>query len=240
MPTDFERLHSPTILAAERIRRVQTAYQLLWEAYADSQELRRDPWDFAVEIEQLHQAGLSNSDLRGLIVGGYVLHAFEETRRNEPTRSFRPLVNLRLGEGTCFVLTPKGVHDAWKLGRRQVHSGLYTGDAAPAGTRASELVPEWDSHRGRLTCRGILVKQFRQPAPHQRLILDTFHKRSWPFKIEDPLPIKVRGVASKKRLDYAIQGLNRDHQHVLLHFGGDGSGRGIRWWVINSSTPKHP
>ncbi len=228
-----------TRLVTKRVGRLQAAYELLWESHSHAQTLRCDPWDFAVEIEQLHQAGLSNSDLRGLIAEGHVVHGVEMTRPRELRRSFRLIPNLQLEEHTCFVLTPRGIEKACELLDCPTPCGLTHDNGTSTIAATEELVPEWNRHTGHLSFSGVLIKRFRQPAPYQRLILDAFEVQNWPIDVEDPLP-KTQGVTSKKRLDYSIQGLNRGHRLAILRFGGDGTGHGVRWRLLQSMQHREP
>lgn len=52
---------------------------LLRAAYDAAQTLKRDVWEFAVEIEQLHALGVTNTALRLLLCEGYAIHAVERT-----------------------------------------------------------------------------------------------------------------------------------------------------------------
>jgi hypothetical protein len=72
------------------------------------------------------------------------------------------------------------------------------------------------------------VKRFRQPAPSQETILATFEEEGWPPHIDDPLPPQP-GQLPKQRLHETITNLNRHQQNRLLHFLGDGTGRGVCW-----------
>ncbi len=87
----------------------QSAFTPLVEAYEYAEELGRDAWDFAVEIEVLQRVGLTNSDLRGLIYKGIVEHAREITMASEEERNFRKSCNSSFSQATCFVLTDVGV-----------------------------------------------------------------------------------------------------------------------------------
>ncbi len=87
----------------------QSALTLLLDAHGYAEELGRDAWDFAVEIEVLQRVGLTNSDLRGLIYKGIVEHAREITMASEEERNFRKSCNSSFSQATCFVLTDVGV-----------------------------------------------------------------------------------------------------------------------------------
>ena len=57
--------------------RLTSGMALLTQAQAYSEDMECDPWDFAVEVSSLREAGLTNSDLRWLICKKYVKHAVE-------------------------------------------------------------------------------------------------------------------------------------------------------------------
>ena len=71
-------------------------------------ELRRDLWDFAVEVHNLRAAGLTDNELRWLVCNDYVEHAIETTR---PHAANAPLSGQKTSccPSSCFVPTPTGV-----------------------------------------------------------------------------------------------------------------------------------
>ena len=98
----------------------------------------------------------------------------------------------------------------------------------PAASRSSDELPRWDSDSRVLTLGGRVVKQFRQPAEEQDLILTAFQEEGWPQRISDPLPPK-EGIDPKQRLHSTIRRLNRHQKHKLITFHGNGTGDGIGW-----------
>jgi hypothetical protein len=92
------------------------------------------------------------------------------------------------------------------------------------------MFPHWDRLRRELWVGGVLIKSFRVPAEIQETILAAFEEDGWPFRIDDPLP-QAPDINPKRRLHAAIQCLNRNQKAPLLHFCGDGRGRGVRWNV---------
>ena len=97
------------LLRVTRETRIRPGLLLLRDALKRAGELRQDAWDFAVKIRKLRAAGLTNSDLRWLVCKGYAEHAVEQESADAGRRSFLPLANLALPQGTCFVLTPRGL-----------------------------------------------------------------------------------------------------------------------------------
>jgi hypothetical protein len=101
---------------------------LLRDAWERARELKQDPWAFAVDIRQLREEGLTNTDLRWLVCNGYVEHALEGISAGTGRRSFLKLASLTLPQRTCFVLTARGLLLA---GRKEF------GEIEPPGTPVS-------------------------------------------------------------------------------------------------------
>jgi hypothetical protein len=191
---------------------------LLRETREVAEESQRDPWEFALEIAQLHAAGLSNTDLRRLLLAGLVEHGVEQYRLRG-SRQFRRLTGLALPADTCFVLTEAGVQAAFEAA------------ALPLGAGAAltqSVLPCWNSSLRLLCWKGAVVKRFRLPATNQETILSVFEEESWPARIDDPLK-QGESIDPKTRLRDAIKALNRNQVNRLLSFRGDGTGRGILW-----------
>lgn len=206
--------------------RFQAGLEILLEAYDYACELQRTTWDFAVEIQYLRAANLSNSDLRWLVCKGYVEHSAEMSRTGQDERAFHPTGTLTFGKRTCFVLTEKGALFA----RQENDTARRCNEAphSPDASKTSQQIPEWDKERQELRVGGLVVKQFKVPAPNQEVILAAFQEEDWPPRIDDPLPPHPDQDA-KRRLHDTITTLNRHQKHRLIRFSGDGSGEGIRW-----------
>lgn len=58
-------------------RRLVTGLTLLRTAIETARVVNRDVWEFAVEIDELHDVGLTNTDIRFLLSEGYVLRGVE-------------------------------------------------------------------------------------------------------------------------------------------------------------------
>jgi hypothetical protein len=205
---------------------MQHALQVLLEAYAYSQDVQNGTWQFAVELPTLLEAGCTRSALRWLASQGYVEHAIETTRANAKARSFRRVANLSMIEKTCFVLTASG------LALAQAHRVSPTSE--PAAQAMVGTLPCWDAKLRELRVGGVLVKQFRVPAANQELILDAFQEEGWPSHLDDPLPPQT-GMDPKRRLHETIDRLNRSQKHRLIRFHGDGTGRGVRWELLETA-----
>jgi hypothetical protein len=136
---------------------------LLLQAYEYARELACSPWDFAVEIQTLKDAGLTNSDLRWLLHEGHAEHAHERPRGQGKGRTFLP-GGLRLTDWSCFVLTAAGEAPA--------RAAVVT-HKSPASAGPPE-VPYWDAALRELWVGDVLVKAFSRPAPNQEIILAAF------------------------------------------------------------------
>jgi hypothetical protein len=209
----------------------------LLQAYDYSRELQRSAWDFAVEIHILRDAGLSNSDLRWLVCQGYIEHASESKPTAEGSRVFDRTGTLTFAKGTCFVLRQSGVAAARRGpdSAAQAHNALEPEIAL----ENTPQVPEWDKERQELRVVGLVVKQFKVPAPNQELILAAFQEEGWPPRIDDPLPPQPN-QDTKRRLHDTIATLNRHQKHRLILFSGDGSGEGVRWELLSPQPDRDP
>jgi hypothetical protein len=216
---------------------MQKALSLLLEGHVYAQELRKNEWEFAVELSALLGAGCTRSALRCLVSKGYVEHAVEKTRPKATARSFRRMANLSFSAATCFLLTPSGIAVAQQLGRA---SGLVIQPQAEGGPVVpaegeSYLLPHWDADLRELRLRSLLIKSFTRPAPNQETILTAFEEEGWPSRIYNPLSPPLNQDC-KQRLHDAVTRLNRHQQHPLIHFRSDNNGEGIRWETPGSAT----
>jgi hypothetical protein len=198
--------------------RLIAALSWLKQGYDYANDLGLDGWSFAVEIHVLRAEGLTDNDLRWLVCKGLVEHAGEVTALGDDARSFRETGRLRFCRKTCFVLTGAG-------------AALDLADSARIDDR-----PRWDVDRQELRLGGLIVKQYKVPAPNQETILAAFEEEGWPDRIDDPIP-PVLDSAPKRRLHDTINSLNRSQKQPLLRFLGDGSGQGVRWEPTSAIRP---
>lgn len=137
------------------------------------------------------------------------------------------LTERRSHRGNTLELTPEGASIS-SMANRAIESILNEGQ---------RLTPCWDSVNRTLSCCGEVVKAFRKPAPNQECLLAEFQSQGWPEQIEDPLS-PVDEIVPEERLRETIKRLNRSINTSILRFGGDGTGRGVRWRiVINMKKP---
>jgi len=205
---------------------LQAVLSLLAKSRTYAASARCDKWQYAEELASLRAAGASHSDLRWLLQKGYVCHREEMTRRGSPSRAFRKLGPLELSERACFVITDSG-ETLLRRGREPA--------SAPPGARSNgvserHVTPTWDSLRRELRVGSVIVKCYRCPAPSQEVVLTAFQHEGWPFRIDDPFP----SDSGRDRLHDTINHLNRNQVNSALHFGGDGTGRGICWQLLHA------
>jgi hypothetical protein len=236
---------------------LRSGLALLWRAYMYAQDARVDLWDFALEIDNLYETGLTISDLRWLVAKGLVEHGRETSVYGDSHRSFHPSEGFNFDNATCLVLTPRGATLANRVSNESavsLQSFLFIGTtsiegsetAAPQSDRlpATEshvapaaLKPHWNPKRRELCLAGTIVKRFRVPAPNQEIILCVFQEEGWPEHIDDPLPVS-EGVDSQTRLHDAINRLNGHQTNPMLRFHGNGNGTGVCWELRNSEWPQ--
>lgn len=221
-PQDRTRLRE----LAEMIRRCQEGLRLLFDGYRYACELGWDRWEFAVEIELLYAAGLTNNDLRWLIAKGFVEHALETTTEKKTSRSNPRNRRMAMSRGSCFVLTAAGVELTQEVLAEPTPSSPPQESASP-----SMDVPHWEAKTHSLYWRGQLVKHFKHEAPFQEAILEAFQASSWSRYVEVTLP-KEDGVNLKERLRGAIRELNR-RSNGYLRFAQEGNGDRIGWRPVN-------
>lgn len=88
----------------------------LWEglaqllgAYRRAEATAGDPWQFAVPIQRLRSEGLSDSELRVLILTAIIDHRVEKTEPRDTLRSFERTAKVGLCDRSCFMLTEVGL-----------------------------------------------------------------------------------------------------------------------------------
>jgi hypothetical protein len=197
--------------------------QLLLQAYDYAKETDRDHDDFAVELTELRQRGMTNADCRWLVCKGWAHLLREVKRKPGEARCFDRDVGLVIHRHACLTLTSAGVLAArW----------LTIGTSHDHGVEKNGRVgPHWDRDRHELRVGSLLIKQFKLPSPNQEMILMALEEEGWAPRIDDPLPAS-RDMNAKQRLHDAIKNLNRNQKNRLMRFMGDGTGQGVRWELI--------
>jgi len=229
------------------------AGKLLAKAFNFAEAQYHSPWDFAVELCELQQIGLSRCDLRNLVAQGFLDHAEELPTTPSGERRFRPTGRLTFADRTCFVLTKLGrlaIADTDPTRFSNEEEARQPTPRHPSGISNEHnngqtnlplkaIKPVWDPGLLRLSFGDLLVKQFRTHALNQHLVLSAFQEEDWRDRIDDPLP-PVDEIEPKRRLHDTIAGLNRHQVNHVLRFFGVGSGRGVGWVATqNASTSRY-
>lgn len=213
---------------ATRRARLRKGLVLLRDALEGAADLHLTSREFAIEVAQLHAAGLTNTDLRWLIGKGFVEHLCERPTKARGPRLLRKAHGLSISQASCFVLTPAGDAAASLWPGPSAEDRCPPGEPEGNGSARTSIRPKYDAGFRELWWNGVLVKRFRQPALNQETILSAFQEEGWPPRLDDPLP-GSREADPRVRLHDAIKGLNRNQANPCLHFGGDGTGRSIVW-----------
>jgi hypothetical protein len=240
----------------------------LWNAHRLAQSITHtDPtrfqWEFAINLAQLRQFGLSEHQLRWLILKKYVAHCDVHRLPGQVSpNGHSRLPRLAIDDEDLFCLTAAGAAiiealagilqtcattaDMATLQNGNGHSFPFdpiafpsiasgsTADICPRNDPAI-LLPKWDSERRELRLTGKLVKQFKWPAINQETILAAFQEEGWPRRIDDPLS-PAPEIDPKRRLHDTIKCLNRNQKNLLLHFRGDGTGEGVYWERVHCAS----
>ncbi len=218
---------------------VVPAYRLLLAAYQYGQDANVDPWQFAVETDELRQRGAASVDLRWLIASGLAEHRRETTIPGDPERTFRSLPRTEFPRRTSVALTECG---ATRLAALMQEKPRQSGALGSRGAAADEMPvdneaqpslaeaprPVWDQRRRELRFHEQIVKHFRVPAPNQEIILQAFEEEKWPHCIDDPLPPQSN-LPAKSRLLATIKSLNRSQIAPMILFHGNGNGVQVYW-----------
>ncbi len=222
---DFDRLDPNGNQACAVIKVLQYAWNC-------AQENGRQAWEFAVEISEFTNSGISKQILRHLVCLGWVVHQRETTGQDQESRTFRPEPFVSFSEQSCFILTPLGLSQIRNKTQKNIMQSFNEDtqqkqrESIKVRIDGTECTPIWDTVRRELRLGEIVIKRFKWPAENQTGILDAFENHGWPRKIMDPLPGDSK-VCPKRRLHDAIKCLNRKQLHKLIKFRGDGTGNGV-------------
>jgi len=194
---------------------------------------------FAIELTNLREHGLSINATRWLVQNGFVTHWIEIGQRQSNTRYFEE-GGTAFEKRSCFSITEKGLEFFESIGPPAIHQrelkllsdlALVKDQISSSGQEVPALPqekPHWKSERKELWYCGQLVKSYRLPSPNQIAIISAFSEDGWPDRIDDPLP-QTGETSPKRRLQDTIRNLNRSMKSEFMRFLGDGSGEGILW-----------
>jgi hypothetical protein len=207
------------------------ALQLINEGARFASDCKKSVWQFATELHELINRGISRSLIRWLVCKDLVEHRFESPVSKVANRQFFEAPDLVFDERSCFVLSAKG-HDSLVQLLRNYQSMISQtenrGDLHPLNSTSNpNEKPIWCPNTRVLKVAGKIVKHFKWPAPNQEKLIAAFAELGWPNQIDDPLP--QNNVCPKRRLHDTIKCLNRKQIHGLIKFRGDGTGRAARW-----------
>jgi len=188
----------------------------LWKAFACARDLKIDPWEFSLPLLHLVDRGVDTSDLRWLVLRGYVTFS-------DRGRRLQPGTKVVGGSDPRFLITEAGT-----LVARPGTAYIVT---------PYSNLPHWDRRLRELLFDGCVVKRYRLPASNQEAVLSAFEEESWPPSIDDPLPF-LREQRSKRRLHETIRHLNANHQNRLIRFRGNGTGEAVLWEPIASAVDR--
>jgi len=209
----------------------------LIQARQYAERLRRNTWDFAVEISSLRQMGISHSDLRWLVCKKFVQHACEVTLPGANCRQFRPYGELTFTGRTCFVLTDSGLEFV-QMSHHEVGGSTKVtqiADFTPGSPRQYCMVPTWDAHRQQLRLGDVVVKEFKVPSENEMTILAAFEEQRWSSRIDDPL-WQWSEESAQQRLNETVLDLNLSQKNRLIRFIAEATGEGVRWEFSQRST----
>jgi len=211
---------------------------LLLNARVLAERENRAIWDYALEIDDLLQVGLTHQHLRWLSAEGLTEFGVETGQSGRSPRRFRVLARpvISFPKRTCCVLTPCGLNFFRRLNgeRNGLWPGLSGGPVTSRGSRTQSTmadVPYWDGTK-KLYFRGTLLHEFKQPAPHEKAILQAFQEPGWPPYVTNPL-LMVDPLDRGEKAANAVKKLNEHQAPQLLTFSVIDRGQKIGW------RPKH-
>ena len=203
----------------------------LWKAFACAQDLNIDPWEFGLRLTHLVDLGVAKSDLRWLVLRGYVTF-------RDRARRFQPGTNVAASSDPRFMITAAEAMAAGISGEAMDWPARRSANSAEIDASCSQL-PRWDRKLRLLLFDECVVKRFRLPASNQEAVLSAFEAAGWPASIDDPLPWLPR-QRCKERLHATIRCLNANHQNRLIRFRGNGTGEAVLWEPIAASAVDRP
>ena len=99
----------------ERFSHLIAGLSLLLRALDYAADVGGEAWDFAIEISDLRETGMTTSDFRWLVGKGFVEHGEETSSYGAPHRCFRRGEGLTFLPTSALVLTSLGAAEVRKL-----------------------------------------------------------------------------------------------------------------------------
>jgi hypothetical protein len=177
----------------------------------------------------VHPHGIADDFFLWMLYQAHVELYLPCSGRGQAANEYRPSQSVRLTDDVAFFLTEAGEIFAGEfLGHVFDPEDQQPCDVAWAWIQLGAWMPRYDWDNRVFTWGRQVIKQFRQPAERQEVVLLTAEELGWPLWFDDPLP-RVRGRNPKKRLHDTIQDLNRRQQRAIVQFKGDGTGTRVGW-----------
>jgi hypothetical protein len=208
------------------------AVSLLWKAHQQIGP-KDDPWQEAVTLAELRQAGVRKADLRRMIRNGLVEYRVEATTARSKRRRFQKWDNLSIPERSCFILTERGVTAASGAALDHASDGA-AGHAGHGGHSQQVGRPYWDGVR-RLYWASEVIKEFRRMAPDQMPVLEECQRQGWTREISlKPIVVelKKRGIRASLWIENTVRNLNKGLRGIRFH--EDSKEQVIRWEPVGS------
>lgn len=203
------------------------ALRLLNDASKFANDCGQNVWEFAIELNELLDRGVSRSLLRWFVCRNLIEHRIESRTCGDTRRQFFEAHNLLFDAQSCFVLSSLGHEALASLVRKFESINPFDNRQESHMNNSPKEQPVWCSDTRVLKIGGQVVKHFKWPAPNQEILISAFAEMGWPEQIDDPLP--QTEVCPKRRLHDTIKCLNRNQVNALIKFRGDGTGRAARW-----------
>jgi hypothetical protein len=209
------------------LRSLRVAYRELLEAQLSAASRKGASNPGLVSWPDLREKGVAESAIHVMLYQGHI-EVFESSsgaggERNVPVK----VETVIIGESLAFALTDAGKEFAIKVGRASAHPERELYAPYLMLIRRKRLKPHYDKESRILTWGRHMLKQFRQPAENQDLLLEAFEEQGWTDWMDDPLP-RVSQMNPKTRLHDTIKRLNHFQRPYLIHFKSQG-GRRVGW-----------
>jgi hypothetical protein len=204
----------PFRVSEDVVARLTPVAWKLWWGWQETQVVPCDPWAFALTVETLARAGITNDDISWLVETNVL-------DKRHPARIGRPNGHGHSAnrDPTLVMLTKTG-------------ATLFEQHCLQS------FKPHWDPQRRVLSVEGHAIKIYRQPSENQELVLTAFQEDDWIGQIDDPLP-RAKGSfeeRAKARLRKTVEHLNRAQRLPTLYFSVASNSQSVRWSFRNAAS----